>query len=762
MPRATETEALLLSREWRDGSFGIEIVLWLVSPVHGSVRATFRRQKAVCFVLDGHAARSGAKRLHTRDGRAVEPLYFDSQRALLNERDQRRARGDEVFETDVKPADRFLMERLITAGVSLRGPATQVGGVLQFDDPEIRATDVRPALRALSLDIETDGWEGPVLSIAIAGEGIERVFVQRAGDDDASVTFHPDECSTLDAAFAAIRAWDPDVIVGWNVVDFDLRVLQTRCALHNRPFAIGRGGESARVVRGATKKQPSVARVPGRVVLDGIATMKTATWAFERFGLEDVAQRLLGRGKARRHTEDPLAEIRRMYREEPLALAAYNLEDCRLVLEIFAVAKLLDFAVERSYLTGLALDRQGGSVAAFDHLYLPRLHRRGFVAPDVNMALAGAPAPGGHVLESVPKLYRNVLSFDFRSLYPSIIRTYAIDPLGLYQPGEKPVPGFEGASFARENAILPELIAHLSEARKRAQSAHNDALQRAIKILMNSFYGVLGSPGCRFYDVRLASSITRRGHQIIEQSRSFFEKLGIQVLYGDTDSLFVSVPEDLDESACRARGEHLANEINAYWHKTLRDDLDLTSHLQMRFESHYLRFLMPTMRHSGRGSKKRYAGLVRNEHGALELVIRGLEAVRRDWTKLARDMQRELLWRVFNDEPWEDWLRGLRRSLERGERDDNLVYHRRLRRDVSAYESAPPHVRAAAMMTDAGEGDEVDYVITLRGPEPIRQRAARIDYDHYVDKQLAPAADVILPFLGTSFEVVTGRQLLLF
>jgi DNA polymerase-2 len=744
---------------------GIEIVLWLVSEEHGSVRARFRGQRAVCFALEQDVPRHAEapkSNLRTRDGRPVVPLYFESQRSLLNERDQRRARGQEVFETDVKPADRFLMERMITAGVCLSGPASTVSGVLHFEDPEVRAADVRPKLRALSLDIETDGWDGPILSIAIAGEGIERVFVQREGEAQQSITFHPDERSTIASAFEAICAWDPDVIIGWNVVEFDLRVLEKRAALHDVPFAIGRAGENARVIRGATKKQPSIARVPGRVVLDGVATMRTATWAFERFALEDVAQSLLGRGKARRHTSDPLAEIQRMYREDPLALAAYNLEDCRLVLEIFSVAKLVEFAVERSYLTGLSLDRQGGSVAAFDHLYLPRLHRRGFVAPDVNMGLAGAPAPGGHVLESVPKLYRNVLSFDFRSLYPSIIRTYGIDPLGLYQPGERAIPGFDGAAFARESAILPELIASITEARKRAQNAKNDALQRAIKILMNSFYGVLGSPGCRFYDMRLASSITRRGHEIIERSRRFFQERGLAVLYGDTDSLFVSVSEALDEAACRDRGEQLAQAINEFWMQSLRVELDLTSHLQMRFESHYLRFLMPTMRHSGRGSKKRYAGLIRNERGELELVIRGLEAVRRDWTKLAREMQRELLWRVFNDLPWQDWLRSLRRRLEHGECDDALVYHRRLRRGVDEYESTPPHVRAAAMMVDAGEGDEVDYVITKRGPEPVGQLSARIDYDHYLEKQLAPAADVILPFLGTSFEALTSRQLRLF
>src|SRR6185369_10980966 len=199
---------------------------------------------------------------------------------------------------------------------------------------------------------------------------------------------------------------------------------------------------------------------------------------------------------------------------------------------------------------------------AFDFLYLPRLHRRGFVAPDVGVEVDAVPSPGGHVLESVPGLFRNVLSFDFRSLYPSIIRTFQIDPLGLYQPGDDPVPGEEGATFAREGAILPTLIDTLHAARSKAIADDNAALSRAIKILMNSFYGVLGTPGCRFFDPRLPTSITRRGHAIIERARTFFEAEGLPVLYGDTDSVFVHAKEPTDGPAlARDLTRILAEEI---------------------------------------------------------------------------------------------------------------------------------------------------------------------------------------------------------
>jgi DNA polymerase II len=97
-----------------------------------------------------------------------------------------------------------------------------------------------------------------------------------------------------------------------------------------------------------------------------------------------------------------LHEIRRLYRDDPESLARYNLEDCRLVREIFAKADLLNFAVERACLTGLALDRQGGSVAAFDFQYLPRLHREGYVAPSLREFDEAVSSPGGYVMDSKP------------------------------------------------------------------------------------------------------------------------------------------------------------------------------------------------------------------------------------------------------------------------------------------------------------------------------------------------------------------------
>ena len=764
---ARAVDAFLLSREWHDGDSGVEIVLWARSP--GSpVRARFSGQEAVMFVpRDAYARadRRASRPLATLRGDPVDALYFRSQRALVAERDRIRAAMGVAYESDVKPQERFLMERFVTGSIRLLGAGEKRGGVLHFDNPKVKATDIRPTLSVLALDIETDGFEGPLLSAAIATHAATRVFVRGAGDDHGAISFVADERALLQALFAEIRAIDPDVLVGWNVIDFDLNVLGARCLEHRIPFAIGRTNEPARVLVGSSPRQVSIARVPGRVVLDGIATLKSATHRFDRFTLDHVAQEVLGRGKKIAKGKDAVAEIRRMHANDKDALAAYNLEDCRLVLDIFDSKDLVGFAMERARLTGLSMDRPGGSVAAFDHLYLPRLHRRGFVAPDVGVDVAMVPSPGGHVLDSVPGLYRDVLSFDFRSLYPSIIRTFRIDPLGLFQPGEGALPGEDGATFAREGAILPTLIETLHDARSRAMAEKNDALSRAIKILMNSFYGVLGTPGCRFFDARLPTSITRRGHAVIERARAFFAERGLSVLYGDTDSLFVHLEGAPTEHEAEERGRALALELTHAIAGEIRRALDIESHLELRFESHYLRFLMPTTRGAERGSKKRYAGLVRARDGRAALVVRGLEAVRTDWTPLARRVQRELLRRVFVEEPFEDWLAETAKDLAAGHLDAELVYCKRLRHRLADYasEGAPPHVRAARLRDGEGhDAKEIEYVMTTHGPEPASDRRSPVDHEHYREKQLSPVCDVVLPFLGTSFEEIAGTQRSLF
>jgi DNA polymerase-2 len=164
------------------------------------------------------------------------------------------------------------------------------------------------------------------------------------------------------------------------------------------------------------------AAAAGRLIIDGIEALRSATWSFESFSLENVAQTLLGEGKDISTPYQRMDEINRMFAEDKPALARYNLKDCELVTRIFAKTELLKFLLERASVTGLPADRSGGSVAAFTHLYMPLMHRQGFVAPNLGDKPPQA-SPGGFVMDSRPGLYESVLVLDYKSLYPSIIRT---------------------------------------------------------------------------------------------------------------------------------------------------------------------------------------------------------------------------------------------------------------------------------------------------------------------------------------------------
>ena len=790
-------EVFLLTRDWRDTPRGLELVLWATG-AQGPVRAVLHGQEAVCFIPRSRTSPPGVRRrqvaLATLAGTPVDALYFRSRRELAAFRERREV---EVHESDVRPSDRFLMERFVTGPMVLHGRMERRERFVEYIDPRVRAGDFRPDLRFVSLDIETSGLDGTdpdqqLWSIAVSagiartaprgamgagaagarndppGETREAVFLVDPGTarttgpsslrlpgtaNEVPVHHFPDEAAALSAFLAWVAEHDPDLIIGWNVAGFDLRFLEARCRLHRIGFLLGRDGGRARVLDGAV----ATARVPGRVVLDGIEGHRAAFWGFEDESLGAVARELLGRDKLIAPERNRVEAIHELHATDRLALAAYNLEDCRLVREVFDRTRLVEFMVERSRITGLALGRTGGAVAAFDHLYLPRLHRRGRVAPDIGARGAGrGESPGGHVLDSRPGLYRNVALLDFKSLYPSIIRTFRIDPLGLAEPGESPVPGFAGATFAREGGILPDLIADLWTRRDEAKRAGDQPFQHAVKILMNSFYGVLGARGCRFFDRRLASSITMRGHEIIRRSKAYIEGEGLEVIYGDTDSLFVLLGEHVGG---REVAVDLTERLNRWWKERLSDEYGLESCLEVEFESLFERFLMPTVRGAAKGTKKRYAGLVRRSGtGAPELVFKGLETVRSDWTPLARRFQRELYRKVFLDEPYEDYVRATCDALLAGELDEELVYRKRLRRALDAYtRNVPPHVQAAQRQSSPGSW--VSYVVTANGPLPLEALDAKPDYAHYRDRQLAPAADGLLHFLGTSFETLTTDQL---
>lgn len=783
----------LLTRSSRDHDGNTDIEYWVATD-SGPIKLVISSERSVFFISAKHHEKAREKLsslghsitlkklpLKTFSGDSTAAIYCSSINIGYQALDILKQHSIETFEADFRPHDRYLIERFVRGSVAFVGQQKQHKLYKECHQAKLKSAEYTPQLSALSLDIEC-AIDGELFSIGLAGEfseGSVRQVIMIGSPEEAAtnILWVDNERELLLTLCNRVRQLDPDLIIGWNLINFDLRILIERARKHKLQLTIGRASSSASWRARRNDTQRGYATIPGRVAIDGIDALKSATWSFPSFSLETVAQTLLNRGKkVERDVDDRIAEIVHNFQHDKPALAAYNLEDCLLVLDIFSHTKIIDYLILRSQMTGLELDRAGGSVAAFTNLYLPQLHRGGYIAPNLP-ASGGLTSPGGYVMESIPGLYKNVLVLDFKSLYPSIIRTFKVDPMGLVEGLAKPeqsLPGFRGAKFDREKHFLPQIISDLWQQRDQAKKENDSVRSQAIKIIMNSFYGVLGSGGCRFYDTRLASSITMRGHEIMQTTSRWIGDAGYDVIYGDTDSTFVALDESLSSKECHHIGHELATMINARWHETLNTQYQIECLLEIEFETHFSRFLMPTIRGSEAGSKKRYAGLIINSTDQSDkdketLVFKGLENVRTDWTTLARTFQAQLFELVFHDKDPSDCVRNTVLETLNGQRDSDLIYAKQLRRKLNDYiKNVPPQVRAARLADDynAASGKSlkyqnkgwISYLITTNGPEPIEYQHSPIDYDHYVEKQLKPVADGILPFVGLDFDALISNQ----
>ncbi|MFI8317885.1 DNA polymerase II [uncultured Kosakonia sp.] len=784
---AQAQEGFILTRHWRDTPNGTEIELWLATD-NGPLRVVLPPQESVAFIpaeqadkarallRDEHNWRLTPLSLNDFHRRPVMGLYCRAHRQLMRFEKLLREGGVTVYEGDVRPPERYLMERFITAPVWVDGEPRGNALVNARLKP---SPHYRPPLKWVSLDIETTR-HGELYCIGLEGCGQRTVYMLGPENGDAQgldfdliyVASRPQLLEKLNAWFAE---HDPDVLIGWNVVQFDLKVLQRSAERYRVPLTLGRNGSELEWREHGFKNGVFFAQAPGRLIIDGIDALKSAFWSFSSFSLESVSRELLGEGKAIDNPWDRMDEINRRFAEDKPALATYNLKDCELVTRIFHKTEIMPFLLERATVNGLPADRHGGSVAAFSHLYFPRMHRAGYVAPNLG-DVAPQASPGGYVMDSRPGLYDSVLVLDYKSLYPSIIRTFLIDPVGLIEGLAQPdaahsTEGFLGAWFSREKHCLPEIVGQIWHGRDEAKRQGNKPLSQALKIIMNAFYGVLGTTACRFFDPRLASSITMRGHQIMLQTKALIEAEGYDVIYGDTDSTFVWLKHQHSEEAAAKIGQQLVDTVNRWWTAHLQQQ-GLESALELEFETHFCRFLMPTIRGTDQGSKKRYAGMIQ-EGDTQRMVFKGLETVRTDWTPLAQQFQQALYLRIFRNEPYQDYVRETIASLMAGELDAQLVYRKRLRRPLAEYErNVPPHVRAARLADEENQKrgrapqyqnrGTIKYLWTTSGPEPVDYQRSPLDYDHYLTKQLQPVADGILPFLDDDFATLMTGQLGLF
>ncbi|MCL2181198.1 MAG: DNA polymerase II, partial [Treponema sp.] len=527
-------------------------------------------------------------------------------------------------DASIKPAEQFLTEKQLRGYVRITGVPR--GG--RMVDVIIKKPDFSPppkslliALRIASIDIETDVNTNIIRAIGIAWtdapggeiaanvikEKVSVLLPQNASSDgsaaslnaqhSASITFYNSEKQMLSGFYNDIHEIDPDVLTGWNFLDFDFPHLDKRFAEHGLPFSIGRSLESAKFLPGDDgggkfyNRRSSAALVPGRQVLDALRVMRAGTQGAssraQSFTLDDVAQKILGEGKTVSETgDDKIAALDRLYCDDPAAFGLYCMRDADLVLKILSKTGLFRLTLERASLTGVSLDKAWTSVVSFERVYGMELAKRG-IAPPCAVSGGVTGAAGGTVLDCDSGIFNNVAVFDFRSLYPTVIQTFNIDPLSRERAPaqeEKCIVAPNGARFSREHGLLPPLIAEYFDTRREAIKNGDKTAAQVYKILMNSFYGVLGTSACRYGKSSLAGAITSFARMWLLFSRDWFNKQGMNVLYGDTDSLFVQtnlndVPLAEFESYCTA----LVKEINQLISQTIRSEYDLESFIELRF-----------------------------------------------------------------------------------------------------------------------------------------------------------------------------------
>ncbi|MHB8352456.1 MAG: DNA-directed DNA polymerase [Thermoplasmata archaeon] len=547
----------------------------------------------------------------------------------LRERYRRPGETPNVIACDIPFVHRFLYDKQL--GLTVRCEVTAeppeirslytTERVLRAAPPEgsdIRAAEpFRAPLTYLSFDIENAIRERTIFTIC----GV----VERNGVRLDSFRLQGEEREILTAFFAKIRAADPDVLTGYNIGGYDIPLLLERAQALGLPApSVGRDGG------GFDDAGERLWRIHGRIVAD-------AWWAARKElhpkqeTLDYVARTLLNEHKLDVDRRNIAAEWAR----DPAAVMEYCEHDAWLALRILTRLKSLDKAADMATVAHLPLEEglNGRTSLFVDALLIPRADRSGVGVPPSRRLQREAPIEGGYVHTIRPGLYAWVVVLDCKAMYPTIIisRNLCFTTLA---PDRGPTVSPSGARFLaaeERRGIIPQILEELMRRRDqfRAQSRsagtpelreYYDGLQYAVKILMNSFYGVLASSFYRFTNKDIGAAITSFAREQITQIIRALEAGGHEVVYSDTDSVFVTSPTPTRDGSVEF-GQEMSRRFTAE---------GVTFEFQSVFESLF-----------SHGAKKRYVG--RSVWPREEVVVRGYESRRTD----AFDYQVEALNEIF-------------------------------------------------------------------------------------------------------------------
>ncbi|MCD6421616.1 MAG: DNA polymerase II, partial [Thaumarchaeota archaeon] len=674
-------------------------------------------------------------------GRPVDAFKIYTRRDDLEDYAAKLAKriGDvEVYEADLRSSVKYLLERDIRPCSWIEIDAPEVGvedSVHVLGEGEVRQAEDAPPprLRTAAIDVVFFAERGSARPDRDPVRLISLCF-----DDGSELQLEGEESEILRSLVSVIRDKDPDILVGFGVNRLQWGYLVERAKRLGIKLDLGRlGAEPRTSVHGHVS-------IRGRLNID----LEDMARDIPELTIENLEEFVSYLGIDARLDTIEEYELAERWAEDRDSVKRYSMQRAKAILKAFEA--LRDFIFSLSSLTYMPADYVLTASAGFrvENYLMSLAVKVGELIPK-RSEVVHVSYPGGLVKEPIKGMHENVAVLDFRSMYPSLIIKYNISFDTLSPSGENVAPN--GYRFrARPEGFLPRALKSLLEERRRIQERLRrlppdsvearilDARQRAVKIIANAIYGYTGWAGARWYSREVAEATTAWGREVISSTIKKAEELGMKVVYSDTDSLFLKNYEN--------RLEKLVE-----W---IEKDLGLEAKLEKVFK----RIVFTE-------AKKRYAGIT--EEGRIEIV--GLEAVRGDWSMIAREAQKAVLEALLKTGDPGEALRKAKeyvRMLKRGEVDrKKLIIWRQITRPLSEYSATQPHIIVARELIKEGwriqPGDKVGYIIA-RGSGPLYSRARpyfkisrdEIDWEYYIEKQVAPACGRVLEAVGIKAEKI--------
>lgn len=587
------------------------------------------------------------------------------------------------YEADIPFATRFMIDCGLTGGLSV--PKEKV----HFK--EVLPAVVEAAARVCLIDIECNdarGFPDPSRDEIVcltSWDSFERRYVtfllspsgdagpkilKRYGEgglengcfrgDLHDVVVYTDEKVMLQAFTAYILDRDPDILSGWNFTGFDLPYVMGRMeTLGISPTDLARmHGQS---MRGGIR---------GRAIFDLLnGYQKMHLTKKESYRLDAIAMLELGQQKVRYS-----GTIENLWKNNPELLVEYNYKDVELCVLLNKKDSIIDFFRELARYVGAPLDRTLSSASIIDIYVLRKAHGR-FVLPS-KTDNPGEEFEGATVFEPSRGVRGNVIVLDLKSLYPMAMMTINASIDTKDSNGELVAPN--GVRFKKApDGLVRGIVMELLKERDAKKAKRNtfafgsneykvlNMQQDVIKVIMNTYYGVSGNARFRLSDREIGSAVTSVGRAILDHSRRVIESLGYKVVYGDTDSCMVQLPETLTREETIAEARRIEKVLNDSYKGFAKTELNADVHyFSTKFEKIYTRFFQA-------GKKKRYAGLLTWKEGkdVKEVDVVGFEMKRSDTPRVTKDAQKTIMSMILEGDKFEvvqGYLRGVVRKYRSG------------------------------------------------------------------------------------------------